>query len=172
MGGGGESTSRRITTNTSPLLPNTTNNAGAVSSYQESPGTVSNGMAPTTPHNTDPAVNFEKWVLIINCSQMKFNEIALVLRSFLMRFFCLAEFSSDAFNFSSLKRGLSGWAALLGPYALLASKYAIHPPPPLLTTLPSSTWRFRPPWYPPLSSPPNNAHHNASIPKIRSYYRR
>ncbi|XP_075245786.1 MAP/microtubule affinity-regulating kinase 3-like isoform X8 [Convolutriloba macropyga] len=59
VGGGGESTSRRITTNTSPLLPNTTNNAGAVSSYQESPGTVSNGMAPTTPHNTDPAVNFE-----------------------------------------------------------------------------------------------------------------
>ncbi|XP_075245780.1 serine/threonine-protein kinase par-1-like isoform X2 [Convolutriloba macropyga] len=62
VGGGGESTSRRITTNTSPLLPNTTNNAGAVSSYQESPGTVSNGMAPTTPHNTDPAVNFEKYV--------------------------------------------------------------------------------------------------------------
>ena len=42
---------------------------------------------------------------MINCSQTKFVAIILVLSVFFYAIFCLTNFSSDAFDFSSSKTG-------------------------------------------------------------------
>ena len=51
-----------------------------------------------------------KILYIINCSQTKFVAIILVLSVFFYAIFSLTDFSSDAFDFSSSKTGLTGSA--------------------------------------------------------------
>ena len=48
--------------------------------------------------------------MIFNCSQTKFVAIILVLSVFFYAIFCLTDFSSDAFDFSSSKTGWTGSA--------------------------------------------------------------
>ena len=110
----------------------------------------------------------QAWFLtfcLINCSQTQFAAIILALLVFFNAIFCLTDFLSDPFDFSSSKAGWTGSAqrALKALRALQISKYAIS-----INCLEDLyLWcEGRPPrrgWPPPhsppsLTSPPPNPH--------------